>query len=157
MPKKEEFDEVAFSGGIQNSPEAWNGTYSSESPGINAGTSMPFLSKKFDIKLITFSLRNSGTGPQFKCYWHRVADPDPGYGAFLTPGSGIWDGKKSGSGISILDHISKSLITVILGLKFFVADPDLGSGAFVAMEPGLKNSDLGRTSRIRNTDRHLPR
>jgi hypothetical protein len=34
-----------------------------------------------------------------------VADPDPGSGAFLTPGSGIRDGKKSdpGSGINIPD------------------------------------------------------
>jgi hypothetical protein len=37
-----------------------------------------------------------------------VADPDPGSGAFLIPGSGI--GKKSGSesGINNLDHISES-------------------------------------------------
>ncbi len=36
-----------------------------------------------------------------------VADPDPGLGAFLTPGSGICDGRKSasGSGMSNPDHI----------------------------------------------------
>jgi len=31
------------------------------------------------------------------------ADPDPGSGAFLTSGSGIRDGKKSGSGMSNLE------------------------------------------------------
>ncbi len=30
-----------------------------------------------------------------------VADPDPGLGAFLTPGSGIRDGRKSASGSGI--------------------------------------------------------
>ncbi len=35
-----------------------------------------------------------------------VADPDPGSGAFLTPGSGI--GKKSGSRMNNPDHISVS-------------------------------------------------
>ena len=36
-----------------------------------------------------------------------VADPDPGSGVFMTPGSGIWDGKKtrSGSGMNIPDHV----------------------------------------------------
>jgi hypothetical protein len=40
------------------------------------------------------------------------ADPDPGYGALLTPGSGM--GKKSGSGtgMDIPDHFSESLETV---------------------------------------------
>jgi hypothetical protein len=56
-----------------------------------------------------------------------VGDPDPGSGAFLTPGSGI--GKKSGSGMNNLDHISESFET----LEFFDADPrwklsDSGSG-----------------------------
>jgi hypothetical protein len=32
-----------------------------------------------------------------------VADPDPGLGAFLTPGSGIRDGRKSASGSGIRD------------------------------------------------------
>jgi hypothetical protein len=36
-----------------------------------------------------------------------VADPDPGFGAFLTPGSGIRDERKStsGSGMNNPDHI----------------------------------------------------
>jgi hypothetical protein len=33
-----------------------------------------------------------------------VADPDPGLGAFLTPGSGIRDGRKSASGSGIRDE-----------------------------------------------------
>jgi hypothetical protein len=58
----------------------------------------------------------------------RIADPDPGSDAFLTPGSGmkkiqIWDpinltpgsGKEKnsdlGSGINIHDHISESLVS----------------------------------------------
>jgi hypothetical protein len=43
-----------------------------------------------------------------------VADPYPESGAFLTldPGSGMGKKSKSGSGISILDHISESLETI---------------------------------------------
>ena len=44
-----------------------------------------------------------------------VADPDPGSGAFLTPGSGM--GKKSGSGTDNPDHISESL-EVIFWVKY---------------------------------------
>jgi hypothetical protein len=33
-----------------------------------------------------------------------VADPDPGLGAFLTPGSGIRDARKSASGSGIRDE-----------------------------------------------------
>jgi hypothetical protein len=46
-----------------------------------------------------------------------VADPDPGSGAFLTPGSG--------SGMKILDHFPRAY-TQFFGLKilkFFDADP----------------------------------
>ncbi len=42
----------------------------------------------------------------------RVADPDPGSGAFLTPGSGIGKKSGSGSGINNPDYISESLITI---------------------------------------------
>ncbi len=47
-----------------------------------------------------------------------VADPDPGSGAFLTPGSG-----KNNP-----DHISESLETIfwVKLLKFFDADPGYG-------------------------------
>jgi hypothetical protein len=53
-----------------------------------------------------------------------VADPDPGSGAFLTPGSRI--SKKSGSGINNQDHISESSETIFGAkkiLEFFDADP----------------------------------
>jgi hypothetical protein len=48
-------------------------------------------------------------------FFRSVADPESR--AFLTPVSGIWDGKKSGSG-SVMnkpDHISESLETILLG------------------------------------------
>jgi hypothetical protein len=60
---------------------------------------------------------------------------DPVSGAFLTPGSGIRDGLKSGSGSGMnnTDHISKNLETIfwVEILRFFDADPGLkkfGSG-----------------------------
>ncbi len=40
-----------------------------------------------------------------------VADPDPGSGAFLIPGSGMGKKSGSGSGINNPDHISESLET----------------------------------------------
>ncbi len=61
-----------------------------------------------------------------------VADPDPGSGAFLTPGSRMGRKSASGSGKNNPDHIFQSLETislVFLGvkiLKFF--DLDLESG-----------------------------
>ncbi len=65
-----------------------------------------------------------------------VADPDPGLGAFLTPGSGIRDGRMSASGSGIRDEQPGSYFFELrnhffafLGvkiLKFF--DEDLGSG-----------------------------
>jgi hypothetical protein len=42
-----------------------------------------------------------------------IVDPDPGSGAFWTPGSGM--GKKSRSGMNIPDHISESLETIFFG------------------------------------------
>jgi hypothetical protein len=54
---------------------------------------------------------------------YSVADPNPGSGAFLILRSGL--GKKSGSGMNSLDHISESLkiIVWVKILKFFDADP----------------------------------
>jgi hypothetical protein len=48
----------------------------------------------------------------------RVADPDLGSGAFLTSGSGIWDGKNPDpvSGMNIPDLIMK---------RMRIRDPDL--------------------------------
>jgi hypothetical protein len=50
-----------------------------------------------------------------------IADPDPGSGAFLTPGSGMGRKSASGSGMNNPDHIFQSLETtflVFLGLKY---------------------------------------
>jgi hypothetical protein len=71
------------------------------------------------------------------------ADPDPGSGAFLTPGSGMSKKIRDpdpgfGSGMNNPDHISESLETIFWAkiLKFFNSDP--GSGIWDG-----KNSDLG--------------
>ncbi len=46
------------------------------------------------------------------------SDADPGSGALLTPGSGIW--KKSGSEMNLPEHFSESLVTVLGFLGFLV-------------------------------------
>ncbi len=49
-----------------------------------------------------------------------------------------------GSGINISDHISESLETIFwVKNAYILADPDLGSGAFLTMNRGYerKNSD----------------
>jgi hypothetical protein len=48
-----------------------------------------------------------------------VVYPDPGSGAFVTPGSGpgFGMGKNSGSGMNIHDNFSKSTETVIFWVK----------------------------------------
>jgi hypothetical protein len=60
-----------------------------------------------------------------------VEDPDPVIFAFLTPGSGIWDGKKSGSVFRIRDEPPRSFFREFLELvkilKLSCADPDPGS------------------------------
>ncbi len=43
---------------------------------------------------------------------NSVGDPEPRSGAFLTPGSGIRDGEKSGSGMNIPDNFFESFETV---------------------------------------------
>ncbi len=51
-----------------------------------------------------------------------VSDPDPGYGAFLTPGSGMGKKSGSGSGIQIRDEKLRFYFLVLrkhfLGLKY---------------------------------------
>jgi hypothetical protein len=64
-------------------------------------------------------------------------DPDPGSGAFLTPGSGM--GKKSGSGMNNPDHISESLKKTNFRVKiliFFDADPGSGMEKIRIRDPG---------------------
>jgi hypothetical protein len=46
---------------------------------------------------------------------NSVANPDPGSGAFLTPGSGMGKISRYGSGMKIPDHISESLETFFGG------------------------------------------
>jgi len=41
-----------------------------------------------------------------------VADPDPGSGAFLTPGSGMGKKSRSGSRMNIPEHTAESLETI---------------------------------------------
>ncbi len=79
---------------------------------------------------------------------HSVADPDPGSGAFFTPGSGM--GKKSGSGSGIRNEQPGSYFLELrnhfLGLKYLnslmrIRDPgwkQFGSGIWDG-----KNSDPG--------------
>ncbi len=67
------------------------------------------------------------------CQTFSVADPDPGSGAFLTPGSGMSKKSGSGSGMNNPDHISESLETSfgVKILNFFYGDPGwkkFGSG-----------------------------
>jgi hypothetical protein len=72
------------------------------------------------------------TSPKLKYFIDEkssVVDPDPGSGAFLTPGSAMGKNQDpipgSGSGINIPNHISESLKTIfwVKILKFFYADP----------------------------------
>jgi hypothetical protein len=66
-----------------------------------------------------------------------VSVPDPGFGAILTPESGM----------NIHDHFSESLGTVfwVKILKFLDADLDLGSGIFFTWirDPGWKKFRSG--------------
>ncbi len=74
---------------------------------------------------------------------NSVADPDPGFGALLTPGSGILDTQKvkiRSPGMNILDHISESLETIfwVKILQFFDADADPGSGNLFDPRSGME-------------------
>jgi hypothetical protein len=67
------------------------------------------------------------------CIFVSVADPDPGSGVFLTPGSG------SGMYRYILDHISDSL-EIIFRVKIFLdADPESGN----LFDPGSGMKNIG--------------
>jgi hypothetical protein len=86
---------------------------------------------------------SDGPSSQSGLLQSSVADPDPGSGAFLTLGSGM--GKKSGSGMNNPDHISESLETIFLGLKYV--------NSFMCIRDG-KNDDPGsgmQKNLIRNT------
>ena len=73
----------------------------------------------------------------------RIRDPVPFWP--LVPGSGMDKKSRSGSGTNNPDHISESLDKTLLVLKnpnFFYADP--GTGIFMTMFPGWKNSEPKR-------------
>jgi hypothetical protein len=66
----------------------------------------------------------------------QFADPDPGSGAFLTPGSGIGKKSGSGSGMNNQDRISWSLETHFFGLKYL-------NSLMRIRDPGWKMTDPG--------------
>jgi hypothetical protein len=81
----------------------------------------------------------------FRC---SVADPDPGSGAFLTPGSGM--GRKSASGSGIQDEQSGSYFLELRNqffgvkiLKFFDAYPGSGMETVRFRVPGWKKVGSG--------------
>ncbi len=72
-----------------------------------------------------------------------VADPIPGSGAFLTPGSGMGKKSGSGSGMNNPGYISKSFFFLetifwVKILKFFDADPGSGMEKFGS---GIRNTE----------------
>ncbi len=86
----------------------------------------------------------------FKILKFFVEDPDSGSSAFLTldPGTGLKNqGDKKYLYINLMEEeIPRSYfrqLSNIFGgfkiLKFFVADPDSGSTAFLTLDPGWKN------------------
>jgi hypothetical protein len=92
-----------------------------------------------------------------------VADPDPGLGAFLTPGSGIRDGRKSASGSGIRDEQPGSYFLELRNhffaffgvkiLKFFDEDPGSGMETVRIRDLGWRQFGSGmEKSRIR--DKH---
>jgi hypothetical protein len=74
-----------------------------------------------------------------------VADPDPGSGAVLTPGSGIRDGYKIRIWDEKLGSYSESLETVLWVniLQFFIADQGSGLEKFGSGIRNGKNSYPG--------------
>jgi hypothetical protein len=78
----------------------------------------------------------------------RIRIRDPGLGAFLTPGYGIRDGRKSASGSGIRDEQPGSCFLELRNhffaffgvkiLKFFDEDPGSGMETVRIRDPGLK-------------------
>jgi hypothetical protein len=67
--------------------------------------------------------------------WLELSVADPGYRAFLTPGSGMDKKSRSGSGKNIPDHISESL-EIIFWFKIHFFDADEDPGIFLTLDPG---------------------
>jgi hypothetical protein len=82
----------------------------------------------------------------------RILIRDPGLGAFLTPGSWIWDGRKSASGSGIRDEQPRSYFLELRNhyfaffgvkiLKFFNEDPASGMETVRIRDPGWKKSQI---------------
>ncbi len=77
---------------------------------------------------------------------------DPGLGTFLTPGSGIWDGRKSALGSGIRDEQPGSHFLELgnhffafLGIKIlkFFEDPGSGMETVWIRDPGSKKVGSG--------------
>jgi hypothetical protein len=83
----------------------------------------------------------------------RIRIRDPGLGAFLTPGSGIRDLRKSASGSGIRDEQSGSYFLELRNhffaffgvkiLKFFDEDPGSGMETVRIWDPGWKKVGSG--------------
>jgi hypothetical protein len=83
----------------------------------------------------------------------RIRIRDPGLGAFLTPGSGIRDGRKSASGSGIRDEQPGSYFlelrnhfSAFLGVKiltFFDEDPGSGMETVRIRDPGWRQLGSG--------------
>ncbi len=83
----------------------------------------------------------------------RIRIRDPGSGAFLTPGSGIRDGRKSASGSGIRDEEPGSYFLELRNhffaffgvkiLEFFDEDPGSGMKAVRIRDPGWKKVGSG--------------
>jgi hypothetical protein len=102
------------------------------------------------VTTLSVNVKNAGICA-LSCVAVSVADPDPGSGAFLTPGSGM--GRKSASGLGIRDEQPGSyfleLINHFFGffgvkiLKFFDADPGSGMKTVRIRDPGWKKVESG--------------
>jgi hypothetical protein len=96
----------------------------------------------------------------YQCTRTSVADPDPGSGDFLPPGSGIRDGAMVGSGSGIRDKLTKfvnSLCKKEVGsgirdpVLFYPPDPGSGSGMEQWSDPdpgsGIKHPGFATLTR----------
>jgi hypothetical protein len=112
----------------------------------------PYEKKIIILKMLSLRRRSSSPGPDPNPLLHqidanlpvlRIRIRNPGLGAFLTPGSGIRDGRKSASGSGIRDEQPGSYFLELrnhffafLGLKYLnslmrIRDPgwrQFGSG-----------------------------
>ena len=79
----------------------------------------PPIAASLVLPAILLTYMYNRENPAKNTVWERihessVADPDPGSGAFLTPGSGMGRKSASGSGMNNPDYIFYSLETIFL-------------------------------------------